>query len=348
MAKLAQDERIVLVAPIYERVVKGELYNTAVVIGPNGQLMGRTRKSSIPLVVSKDLSGYEKYYFRPGNTGFPTYPTPFGITIGVMICYDRHFPEHARLLALGGADLVFVPSATAGMSRYLWEIELKAHAIDNIYYVGGINRVGKDIGGSPTHLYYGSSFFSDYRGQTMTQASDKKDDIIYADIDAGAIEKLRTTWGFFRDRRPDLYGTITTCSDFRNTKGGIGQDEPGGGARTANDKQGALSIHDRRHRRHRGDRRGLWHSQLPHGRDLSGVPGSLRADRFQHLGCLRHQPGARDVHRAQARCRLHQHDDQRAGADAFRQPGRRHHPRLGVHPGRRHRGRLRDFPLPPV
>jgi len=210
MAKLAQDERIVLVAPIYERVVKGELYNTAVVIGPNGQLMGRTRKSSIPLVVSKDLAGYEKYYFRPGNTGFPTYPTPFGITIGIMICYDRHFPEHARLLALGGADLVFVPSATAGMSRYLWEIELKAHAIDNIYYVGGINRVGKDIGGSPTQLYYGSSFFSDYRGQTVTQASDKKDDIIYADIDAGAIEKLRNTWGFFRDRRPDLYGAITT------------------------------------------------------------------------------------------------------------------------------------------
>jgi len=210
MAKLAQDERIVLVAPIYERVVKGELYNTAVVIGPNGQLMGRTRKSSIPLVVSKDLAGYEKYYFRPGNTGFPTYPTPFGITIGIMICYDRHFPEHARLLALGGADLVFVPSATAGMSRYLWEIELKAHAIDNIYYVGGINRVGKYIGGSPTQLYYGSSFFSDYRGQTVTQASDKKDDIIYADIDAGAIEKLRNTWGFFRDRRPDLYGAITT------------------------------------------------------------------------------------------------------------------------------------------
>ncbi len=210
MAKLAQDERIVLVAPIYERVIKGELYNTAAVLGPNGNLLGRTRKSSIPLVVSKDLAGYEKYYFRPGNTGFPTYPTPFGITIGIMICYDRHFPEHARLLALGGADLVFVPSATSGMSRYLWEIELKAHAIDNIYYVGGINRVGKDIGGSPKQLYYGSSFFSDYRGQTITQASDKTDDVIYADIDAGEIEKLRNTWGFFRDRRPDLYGAITT------------------------------------------------------------------------------------------------------------------------------------------
>ena len=210
MARLAQDERIVLVAPIYERVVKGELYNTAAVLGPNGNLLGRTRKSSIPLVVAKDLSGYEKYYFRPGNTGFPTYPTPFGITIGVMICYDRHFPEHARLLALGGADLVFVPSATAGMSRYLWEIGLRAHAIDNIYYVGGINRVGKDLGGSPTQVYYGSSFFTDHRGQMMAQASDKTDDVIYADIDAGAIEKLRNQWGFFRDRRPDLYGAITT------------------------------------------------------------------------------------------------------------------------------------------
>jgi beta-ureidopropionase len=209
MAKLAQDEHIVLVAPIYERVVKGELYNTAAVLGPNGDLLGRTRKSAIPLVVTPDLVGNEKYYFKPGNTGFPTYPTPFGITIGVMICYDRHFPEHARLLALGGADLVFVPSATAGMSRYLWEIELKAHAIDNIYYVGGINRVGKDIGGSPKQFYYGSSFFSDYRGQTISQASDKTDDVIYAEIDAGAIEKLRNTWGFFRDRRPELYAAIT-------------------------------------------------------------------------------------------------------------------------------------------
>jgi len=209
MAKLAQEEQIVLVAPIYERVVKGELYNTAAVLGPSGNLLGITRKSAIPLVLTPSLVGNEKYYFKPGNTGFPTYQTPFGITIGVMICYDRHFPEHARLLALSGADLVFVPSATAGMSRHTWEIELQAHAIENIYYVAGINRVGKDIGGSPKQAYYGGSFFSDYRGQVLSKATDKDDAVIYADIDTGEIEKLRNTWGFFRDRRPDLYGAIT-------------------------------------------------------------------------------------------------------------------------------------------
>ena len=137
-----------LVAPIYEKALKGELYNTAVVLGPDGQIMGKYRKSSIPLVKTASLIGNEKYYFKPGNLGFPVWQTPFGVNIGVMICYDRHFPEHARLLALNGADLVFVPTATGGMSRYLWEIELQAHAIDNIYYVGGVNRVGFDEGGA--------------------------------------------------------------------------------------------------------------------------------------------------------------------------------------------------------
>ena len=87
-----------------------------------------------------------------------------------MICYDRHFPEHARLLALNGADLVFVPTATGGMSRYLWEIELQAHAIDNIYYVGGVNRVGFDEGGATTQSYYGASFFTDPKGKILSQA----------------------------------------------------------------------------------------------------------------------------------------------------------------------------------
>ena len=130
MSELAKKHRIVLVAPIYEKAIKGELYNTAVVLGPDGEIMGKYRKSSIPLVKTASLVGNEKYYFKPGNTGFPVWQTPWGVNIGVMICYDRHFPEHARLLALNGADLVFVPTATCGMSRYLWEIELQAHAID--------------------------------------------------------------------------------------------------------------------------------------------------------------------------------------------------------------------------
>jgi N-carbamoylputrescine amidase len=208
MSKTAAEHRIVLVAPIYEKAQKGELYNTAVVIGPDGQLMGKYRKSSIPLVKTATLVGNEKYYFKPGNTGFPVWQTPFGVNIGVMICYDRHFPEHARLLALNGADLVFVPTATGGMSRYLWEIELQAHAIDNIYYVGGVNRCGFDTGGSETQKYHGASFFTDPKGRIIEQASEDTDGIVYAEIDTGMIEDLRNEWGFFRDRRPDAYAGI--------------------------------------------------------------------------------------------------------------------------------------------
>ena len=208
MSAVAAEHRIVLIAPIYEKEMKGELYNTAVVLGTEGQIMGIYRKSSIPLVKTKTLVGNEKYYFKPGNTGFPVWQTPFGVNIGIMICYDRHFPEHARLLALNGADIVFVPTATCGMSRYLWEIELQAHAIDNIFYVGGVNRVGKDDGGSPDQHYYGSSFFTDPKGQILAQAGDQEDAIVYAEIDTGVIEGLRNEWGFFRDRRPDLYAEI--------------------------------------------------------------------------------------------------------------------------------------------
>jgi len=208
MSKLAARHKIVLVAPIYEKAMKGELYNTAVVLSPAGEIMGKYRKMSIPMVKTSNLVGTEKFYFKPGNLGFPVWQTPFGVNIGVMICYDRHFTEHARLLALNGADLVFVPTATAGMSRYLWEIELQAHAIDNIYYVGGVNRVGLDEGGSPTQEYYGSSFFCDPKGRIISQAGDKADQIIYAEIDLGAMEDLRNTWGFFRDRRPEAYAAI--------------------------------------------------------------------------------------------------------------------------------------------
>jgi N-carbamoylputrescine amidase len=206
MCKVAQEEGIVLIAPIYERVIQGELYNTATVIGPNGDILGKYRKMSIPYVTGL-VRGLEKYYFRPGNLGFPVFETPFGITIGILICFDRHFPEAARALALKGAELVLVPTATAAKTRYLWEIELRAHAIDNIYYVGGVNRVGKDEGGSEFH-FYGSSFFTDPKGEVIAQAGDEKDEIIYADLDMSIIPELRNDWGFFRDRRPDAYGDL--------------------------------------------------------------------------------------------------------------------------------------------
>jgi len=209
MQEAARANGIVLIAPIYEKAMDGLLYNTAPVLGPDGELLGIYRKSHIPIVKVETLTGYEKFYFTPGDTGFVTFDTPFDVTIGILICYDRHFPEGARALALNGAQVVFVPTATTGMSRYLWELELRAHAIGNIYYVGGVNRVGYDGNGSQNH-FYGSSLWSDPKGQIMAQAGDEDDEIVIADLDVSVIPSLRNEWGFFRDRRPDLYGDLTT------------------------------------------------------------------------------------------------------------------------------------------
>lgn len=206
MQQIAKDEGIVLLAPIYEKAMQGELYNSAAVIGPDGEIIGVYRKSSIPLVNNPNLTGLEKYYFKPGNSGFQVFDTPFA-RIGILICYDRHFPEAARVLALRGAQFLFVPTATYGMSRYLWEIELRAHAIDNIFYVGGVNRVGRDTDGADAD-WYGSSMICDPKGQIMAQAGDKDDEIVYADLDFSVMDEIRNDWGFFRDRRPDLYGDL--------------------------------------------------------------------------------------------------------------------------------------------
>lgn len=207
MQEVAREEQIVLVAPIYEKDMEGQLYNSAPVIGTNGDLLGVYRKSHIPLVSTPSLTGIEKYYFTPGDTGFVTFDTPWGVKFGILICYDRHFPEGARALALNGAQLLLVPTATTGMSRYLWELELRAHAVDNIYYVGGVNRVGKDQGGAKHH-WYGSSLWTDPKGNILVQAGDSADEIIYADLDFSVIPEIRNEWGFFRDRRPDLYGDL--------------------------------------------------------------------------------------------------------------------------------------------
>ena len=207
MRELARETGTVLVAPIYEKALDGLLYNTAPVIGPDGGLIGIYRKSHIPIVKVETLTGVEKYYFTPGDTGFVTFPTPFDVTLGILICYARHFPEGARMLALNGAQIIFVPTATTGMSRYLWELELQAHAVDNVYYVGGVNRVGIDQGGSESH-FYGSSMWVDPKGQIVAQASDEHDEVLTLDLDLAVIPGIRNDWGFFRDRRPDLYGGL--------------------------------------------------------------------------------------------------------------------------------------------
>jgi len=208
MAEVAAKHGIVLIAPIYEKAMAGELYNTATVLGPDGAILGKYRKSSIPLVKTATICGYEKYYFRPGNTGFEVFPTPFGIKVGILICHDRNFPEAARILGLRGADIVLMPFATGGDTLYRWEVLTRAHAMTNSYYVGSVNRVGPDIGGSPTQIYYGSSFFADFRGQIISQANDKDDEVIYAELNLDAMAKDRNECAWYRDRRPDLYGDL--------------------------------------------------------------------------------------------------------------------------------------------
>jgi beta-ureidopropionase len=204
LVPIAQKYQMAMVIPVYEREMAGVYYNTAAVIDADGTYLGKYRKTHIP-----QTSGFwEKYFFRPGNLGYPTFQTRYA-RIGVYICYDRHFPEGARALGLNGAEIVYNPSATvAGLSQYLWKLEQPAHAVANGYFVGAINRVGTE---APWNIgkFYGSSYFVDPRGNFLATASEDKDELVVAELDLEVIEEVRRTWQFFRDRRPDTYGPLT-------------------------------------------------------------------------------------------------------------------------------------------
>jgi beta-ureidopropionase len=197
----AKKHGMVMVVPIYEEVMAGVYYNTAAVIDADGKYLGKYRKNHIPHV---NPGFWEKFYFKPGNLGYPVFQTQFG-KVGVYICYDRHFPEGARILGLNGAEIVFNPSATvAGLSEYLWELEQPAHAVANGYFVGAINRVGREM---PWNIgeFYGKSYFCDPRGKIVAQAKRDTDEVVVAELDFDMILEVRNTWQFFRDRRPETY-----------------------------------------------------------------------------------------------------------------------------------------------
>ncbi|MFT4710521.1 MAG: beta-ureidopropionase [Planctomycetota bacterium] len=200
----AKKYEMVIVVPIYEIEAPGVYYNTAAVIDADGTYLGKYRKQHIP-----HTSGFwEKYFFKPGNLGYPIFDTRYG-KVGVYICYDRHFPEGARLLGLAGAEVVFNPSATvAGLSQYLWKLEQPAHAVANGYFMGCINRVGTE---EPWNIgkFYGSSYFVNPRGEFLAEASEDKSELITADMDFEMIEEVRRVWQFYRDRRPETYGDMT-------------------------------------------------------------------------------------------------------------------------------------------
>src|SRR6266481_2917585 len=192
MQETAKKHNMVIVVPIYEEEITGIYYNTAAVIDADGTYLGKYRKHHIPHV---NPGFWEKFYFRPGNMGYPAFDTAYA-RIGVYICYDRHFPEGARALGLNGAEIVFNPSATvAGLSEYLWKLEQPAHAVGH--------EMPWDIG-----EFYGQSYFCDPRGQIIAQAPRDEDAIVVADLDLDLIREVRNTWQFFRDRRPDSYGQL--------------------------------------------------------------------------------------------------------------------------------------------
>ena len=202
---LAAELGMVMILPMYEQEQPGVLYNTAAVVDADGKYLGKYRKNHIPQV----KGFWEKFYFRPGNLGYPVFDTAVG-RIGVYICYDRHFPEGWRALGLNGAKIVFNPSATSrGLSSYLWKLEQPASAVANEYYIGAINRVGieSEFGDND---FYGTSYFVDPEGKFVGDVGHDHDpELIVRDLDLSLLDTVRDRWQFYRDRRPDAYGDLT-------------------------------------------------------------------------------------------------------------------------------------------
>ena len=205
MQDLAKKHQMVIVVPIYEEAMTGVYYNAAAVIDADGTLSRQIPQDPY----SRMSRGFwEKFFFKPGASAYPVFQTRY-CKLGVYICYDRHFPEGWRALALNGAEYIVNPSATvAGLSEYLWKLEQPAAAVANGVYIGAINRVGTE---APWNIgeFYGQSYFVNPRGQIEAIASRDKDELIVHDMDFDKVREVRNLWQFFRDRRPETYGALT-------------------------------------------------------------------------------------------------------------------------------------------
>jgi N-carbamoylputrescine amidase len=210
MSELAASLDVVLPISFFER--SGNTYfNSLVVFDADGDQLGLYRKSHIP-----DGPGYqEKFYFAPGDTGFKVWKTKYG-DIGVGICWDQWFPEAARAMALGGAELLLYPTAIGSEpqdpewdSRAHWQRVMQGHAAANIVPVIASNRIGTEAGDSCSVTFYGSSFITGPTGEIVARADDESEEIIIATFDLDRIRVQRRSWGLFRDRRPELYETLT-------------------------------------------------------------------------------------------------------------------------------------------
>jgi beta-ureidopropionase len=203
---VARECGLVMVYPFFEK--DGDrFFNTALIVGPHGETLGKYRKTSIPLTRLLPR-GSERYYFHYGDLGFPVVQTPFGIRVGVIICYERNLPEPARCVALGGADLLFVPVTTTERARSRWEVLLRARAIENIMYVAAASRVGEDVDGAPGVYYLGESLVIDPAGNVIGRGNPSNEDLVFADIDVQVVHERRKDWRFLDDRQPGQYEAL--------------------------------------------------------------------------------------------------------------------------------------------
>jgi N-carbamoylputrescine amidase len=210
LGELSKELGIVLISSLFEQRGPGMYHNTAVVHDADGSLLGSYRKAHIP----QDPGFEEKFYFTPGDSGWPVWDTAYG-KIGVLICWDQWFPEAARLMALGGAELLIYPTAIGWLSaekdelgkaqHCAWETVQRGHAVANGCYVAAINRAGTHEGTE----FWGQSFVANPYGEIVAKASVENEEIVYHDVDFQQVENFRRIWPFFRDRRIDAYGKIT-------------------------------------------------------------------------------------------------------------------------------------------
>lgn len=210
---LAKEKEIVVVASLFERRSAGIYHNTAVVIDADGSIAGKYRKMHIP----DDPLYYEKFYFTPGDLGFPSFRTRYA-KIAVLICWDQWFPEAARLAALSGAQILFYPTAigwipneprkAAQNQRDAWELIQRSHAVANGVYIASVNRVGRE----GKLKFWGRSFVAGPFGEIVARAGGERDEILLSGCDLGKIEETRQSWPFLRDRRVDAYATLQSRS----------------------------------------------------------------------------------------------------------------------------------------
>ena len=214
LSKVAKELNVVIVASLFERRAPGLYHNSAAVIDAGGELLGVYRKMHIP----DDPLFFEKFYFTPGDTGFRNFDTKYG-RIGVLVCWDQWYPEAARLSAMGGANILFYPTAIgwhpAEKAQYgaaqlsAWQTIQRSHAIANGIYVAAANRVGFEGPPESGLEFWGHSFVSDPFGQVIAEASSDGEEILIVECDVKRMDEVRRNWPFLRDRRIDAYQDIT-------------------------------------------------------------------------------------------------------------------------------------------